>query len=308
MNREYTVVFIEGGLGKVVAATAAIRNLKKAYPEKKLIVVSGYPEVFDRNPHVFRTFGFNQHKYLYNDYVKNGTIFERDPYHMDTYRFDECHLAQAFCDGWGIEFDGDPKPEIYLDDAVISVTRNELIPLKEDGLPLIVVQYLGRSPVDQQSKTYIPTGRENLPLFEEVMNKLCGKVRMMVMKTPEEPTLKVAKNTVILNNAVHFSRWFGYMYNADGFLSIDSCSHHIAAAFNKPGVAVWGRTSEKNLGYAGQTNVLGTCEDRPCGGFMKVPAPGWECSHGFKCIKSVKADQIVDAVLGAITKNIKPSA
>jgi len=296
MNRDFLVCFIEGGLGKVVAATAAIRCLKKANPDKKIVTVSGYPEVFDRNPNVHRTFGFNENKYLYGDYVKNGTILERDPYHLDSYRFDEVPLAQAYCESWGIAFDGNKKPELFLDDALMAITAKEIKDLKASNLPVAVVQYMGRSPMDQQSKTFIPTGRENADLFQKALTKLCGKMKFIIMKLPEEPKLAIPKNTVVLQNPVHFARWFGYIYNSDGVITVDSCSHHIAAAFKKPGVVCWGRTSSKSLGYEEQTNILGECEERPCGGFMKVPAHGWGCNHNFKCIKSITVDMLVDSI------------
>ena len=298
MSKEYAVVFMEGGLGKIVAATAAIRCLKKAYPDKKIVTVSGYPEVFDRNPHVYRTFRFNENKYLFEEYVKQGTIFERDPYHLDSYRFDEVSLVQAYCDAWGVEFDGSIVPELYLDAALDTITAKQMSDLRQQAkLPVLVVQYMGRSFKDQQSNVFLPSGRENIPLYEKVMQELCEKFVLVLMKLPDEPGVTVPKNVVTQKDPVHFVRWFGYIKNADGFLGVDSCGHHIAAAFRKPAVVCWGRTSHKNLGYRFHTNILGECEERPCNGFMKVPAPGWKCSHDFKCMKSITPEKVTSAVL-----------
>jgi len=289
---------MEGGLGKIVAATAAIRCLKKAHPEQKLVIVSGYPEVFDRSPHVYRTFRFNENKYLYEEYVKNGTIYERDPYHLDSYRFDEISLAQAFCECWGVEFDGSIVPELYLDPSVDTVTASQVQGLRQQtGLPVLVVQYMGRSMKDQQSNIYLPSGRENIPLYEKVLNNLCEKFVLIIMKLPDEPGVNVPKNVVTQKEPVHFVRWFGYIKNADGFLGVDSCGHHVAAAFKKPAVVCWGRTSHKNLGYRFHTNILGECNERPCNGFMKVPAPGWQCTKDFKCMHTITHERVTQAVL-----------
>ena len=76
---------INGGIGKCVMGTAICEILKKKYPESKLIVVSGYPDVFLNNPFVDRAYAFGEHKYFYSDYIENGDfkIFAHDPY-LDT--------------------------------------------------------------------------------------------------------------------------------------------------------------------------------------------------------------------------------
>jgi hypothetical protein len=45
-QNKYSIFHIEGGLGKHVAATAVARAIKKNHPERDLIVVCAYPEIF----------------------------------------------------------------------------------------------------------------------------------------------------------------------------------------------------------------------------------------------------------------------
>ena len=53
------VIFqINGGIGKVVASTVVCKSIKAKYPDCKLIVVSGYPDVFLNNPNVDRALGY----------------------------------------------------------------------------------------------------------------------------------------------------------------------------------------------------------------------------------------------------------
>ena len=49
-----TVFHIEGGIGKNIAATAVVATYKKAKPERNIIVVSAWPEVWTRNPDIAR--------------------------------------------------------------------------------------------------------------------------------------------------------------------------------------------------------------------------------------------------------------
>ena len=41
---------INGGIGKCVLATSVFPGIKETFPDSKLIVMSGYPEVFLNNP------------------------------------------------------------------------------------------------------------------------------------------------------------------------------------------------------------------------------------------------------------------
>jgi len=59
-------IWIDGGIGKQICFTSCLEELNKYY--KKIYIVSGYPEIYNLNPHVYRNFNFN-HQYLYEDYL-----------------------------------------------------------------------------------------------------------------------------------------------------------------------------------------------------------------------------------------------
>jgi uncharacterized phage-like protein YoqJ len=46
MEEKYIVWHIQGGLGKNIAATALISDVKKKYSDRKLIMVVSWPDVF----------------------------------------------------------------------------------------------------------------------------------------------------------------------------------------------------------------------------------------------------------------------
>ena len=56
---QYSVFHIEGGIGKNIVATNIVRAIKKAHPERNLIVVAPYPEVFVHNPNIYRPKAIN---------------------------------------------------------------------------------------------------------------------------------------------------------------------------------------------------------------------------------------------------------
>jgi hypothetical protein len=93
------LLHINGGLGKVIMATAVIRSYKLLFPKAKIIVVSGYPEVFVNNPDIYRFFTFNV-PYLWKDYYSNSewTVFAQDPYfEQEWIRNEKIHLIDLWC-------------------------------------------------------------------------------------------------------------------------------------------------------------------------------------------------------------------
>ena len=90
---------ISGGIGKVVAATAVCKSIKVKYPDSKLIVISGYPDVFINNPNVYRSFAFGQQQYFHEEYIANKEfkLFAHDPYLVTEHLTCEEHLIVTWC-------------------------------------------------------------------------------------------------------------------------------------------------------------------------------------------------------------------
>ena len=74
---KYSLFHIEGGLGKHVAATAVAKCIKNNHPDRKLIVVCAYPEVYLNLRFVDRVYRIGNTPYFYNDYIKDKNKFEQ---------------------------------------------------------------------------------------------------------------------------------------------------------------------------------------------------------------------------------------
>ena len=95
------IVFqINGGIGKCVIATAVCEAIKKEYPKSKLIVISGYPDVFLNNPNVDRAFVFGGVSYFYEEYIedKEFKIFAHDPCLQTEHVEQKEHLIKTWCE------------------------------------------------------------------------------------------------------------------------------------------------------------------------------------------------------------------
>jgi len=64
-GEKYFIWHIQGGLGKNIAGTALIKDIKAKYPDRKLIMVTSWPEVFLNNSDVDRIFQLGQSPYFY---------------------------------------------------------------------------------------------------------------------------------------------------------------------------------------------------------------------------------------------------
>lgn len=110
------IVFqINGGIGKCVMATAVCEAIKKKYPDSKLVVVSGYADVFLNNPHVYRSYQYGGISYFYNEWIdgKDFKIFAHDPYVQTEHVKQDEHLIKTWCEMFDVPYNGE-QPKIYL--------------------------------------------------------------------------------------------------------------------------------------------------------------------------------------------------
>ena len=68
------IFFLQGGIGKHIAATAVAECIKNNYKERNLIVICPYPEVFLNNPFVHRTYRSNTCQYFHEDFIKDKDV------------------------------------------------------------------------------------------------------------------------------------------------------------------------------------------------------------------------------------------
>ena len=93
---KYLVWHIEGGLGKNIAATALLKSINETYPDRKIVIVASYPEVFINNPSVYRIYRVGMVQYFYDDYIKDKDtlIFRHEPYFQTQHILKQKHLIE----------------------------------------------------------------------------------------------------------------------------------------------------------------------------------------------------------------------
>ena len=104
---KYLIFHVEGGLGKNIASTAVVTHLKKKYPDRRIIVVSPYPEIFLNNKYIYRVYRFGATPYFYDDYIngKDTIVFRKEPYFENDHIMRKTSLYETWFNMYDIPYE-----------------------------------------------------------------------------------------------------------------------------------------------------------------------------------------------------------
>lgn len=245
------VLYVQGGLGKVIMSTAVIRSYKAAFPKAKIVVVSGYPEVFINNPDVYRFFGFAT-PYLWQDYYGNPEwkVYAQDPYLNELWIKDQpIHLIDLWCLELGVP-SIQREPLLHFSGAEVE----ELASMIKTEKPLVCVQSSGGSKPDARSWTRNPPTYE----LDEYLSRLSEDNFIAHICLPETPILSSAHQRI---ETLNRRQAMCLMYYANKVIGIDSYALHARVANPHRGESIffWPLAdSVQKLGYEGNniTNII----------------------------------------------------
>jgi len=297
-------LIVEGGIGKNISATAVVRALKKAYPEKRIVVMAGCPEVFFYNPNVYRTFNFGNPLYFYDDYVNDETaILKTEPYLNHDYINKEKHLVEAWCEQLEVECDG-IEPDLFFLDSELEMAKFYVEKTQENAKKeMILLQWIGgKVPEDKSNEklkmSLMAMFRRSLPMAE--IEKLVSYLKdKYVIGNVGHNNFPELKNTNLVFFPIRST--LALLPYVKTFIGIDSFLQHAAAAkqINKKGIVLWGGTTPKCLGYSTHINITKeVCNTTFChrpNSFLFDAQPNgtmWSCIHNEKCMK-YSSDEII---------------
>jgi hypothetical protein len=242
----YIIFHIEGGFGKNVLATAVVEALKNQYPDKKIIIVTGWEEPWFLNPHVERVYRFGNMNYFYEDFVLEDTkILRIDPYHTEQYIKQEDHLVKIWCKLFDIPYNGE-TPRLYFNPAEIESIKMKLNP---DNRPIFAIQTNGGAPNQHMYKSWFRD--MPLPFAQKVADQyLKAGYRVLHIKREDQPALNnVEIVTMPLREVMPL-----FLFTHKRLL-IDSFAQHVCAALDLPSVVTWIGNSPDVLGYELHKNI-----------------------------------------------------
>lgn len=236
---------INGGIGKCVSATTVCEVIKKEYPDAKLIVVSGYPDVFLNNPHVDRTYAFGGMSYFYEEFIENQDVklFAHDPYlEVNHIQYKES-LVETWCKLFGLTYNGE-SPSLYLTDREKKFFGTKYTSDK----PILLLQTNGGVPNDIKY-----SWARDIPYktVQAVIEEFKDSYNIVHIRREDQLGFE---HTFAATDSF---RAMGVLIdNSEKRLFMDSFAQHTAAALNKPSTVCWIANKPDVFGYKLHDNII----------------------------------------------------
>lgn len=236
---------ISGGIGKCVMATAVCEAIKIKYPDSKLIVISGYPDVFLNNPNVHRTYALGNSNYFYSEYIENQKVlvFAHDPYFDTAFVNQNEHLIKTWCEMFDIPYHNE-QPKIYLTAREIKFYATKFVSDK----PIFLIQTNGGAQTEHKY-----SWARDIPslVVVRVIDEFKDEYNIVHIKREDQ---------LIYNNTIPISdnyRALAVLISiSEKRLFIDSFAQHTAAALKLPSTVCWIANKPEVFGYDIHSNIL----------------------------------------------------
>lgn len=235
---------LDGGAGKHIAATAAIRCMKEDGHD--VDVICAHPHILQGHSGISRLYDWNRSEYTIEMMQQYDQIILDDPYRQRPFLQGDLNLAQTFCwmyDGRQVEME-DCLPDYYINKAEMEEVEAMLQGIEK---PILVVQTNGGS-----GGGYSWT--RDIPLKEAVtvLTALQEKYEIIHLRSSEQPEIQGVRHTADLN----IRQAIAVLAMSQARLLIDSVYQHAAAALDLPSTVLWVATKPHQFGYDMHNNVL----------------------------------------------------
>lgn len=248
-NKSYSIFHIEGGLGKHVASTAVAKCIKTNNPERELIVVCAYPEIFINLPYVHKVYRIGSTPYFYDNYIKDvdSIIFKHEPYFTTEHIHKTLPLIENWCNLYGLEYHGE-IPEIRFN------LRNKQLGFNKwnRDKPIFLIHTNG-GPISEQPFPYAWTRDMPYDAAQAVANHMSNTHHVIQVC---RNTANALSGVEVVTETMSNSELFMLVAMSDKRLLIDSSLQHVAAALKLPSTVLWIGTSPNVFGYDVHTNII----------------------------------------------------
>ena len=237
---------IDGGIGKSVAATAVCKAIKTQYPNDKLIVITGYPEVFLCNNNVDKVLNFTDLSYFFQDNIEGQEVktFLHNPYLETDFINLNGHLIKVWCDMFGIKYNGE-QPELFINNREQSFFSKSFNFPK----PILAIQTNGEGK-DQPNK-YSWTRDLPMATAQKIVNAFAQEYSIVHIRREDQLPLQ---NTTPIT--LGFRALAVLISLSTKRVFIDSFAQHNAAALGLPSVVCWIGNTPTQFGYDMHTNII----------------------------------------------------
>jgi hypothetical protein len=250
---KYSIFHVQGGIGKHVAATAIAQAIKNNHPDRKLIVVCAYAEIFNNLSFVDRVYTIGATSYFYQNYIqgKDSIIFHHEPYYTTDHIHKKLPLIQNWCKLYGLEYNNE-RPVIKFNKLQYDLSRKFWV---KGSKPIMVIHTNGGM-MTTDAKPYAWTRDMPEKLAQDLVDHYKKDYTIYQITKINSPKLKGANHVFASQQqTLSLMEYFSILLHSDKRILIDSSLQHAAAATNKPSTVLWNGTSPTVFGYDIHTNI-----------------------------------------------------
>ena len=256
MKEKYSIFHVQGGLGKHIAATAVAKCIKNNHPNRKLIVVGVWTDVFMNLPFIDRVYQLGNTNYFYQNYIENedSLIFHNEPYFTTDHIHKKLPLIQTWCKMYGLKYNGE-MPELKFNTLQKKISKEVW---KKDKKPVMVIHTNGGM-VTPDSKPFMWARDMPYDIAQQIVDKYHKKYT--IYQCTKQNSEKCINANIIQfdfnQNGMQLStlEFLSIILHSDKRILIDSSLQHAAAALKLPSMVLWNGTSPKVFGYDMHTNL-----------------------------------------------------
>ena len=252
-KEKYCVFHLQGGIGKHIAATAVAKAIKNNYPDRKLIVVCAYPDIFINLPYVNRVYQLGNTNYFYQNYIqdKDSLIFYHEPYFTTDHIHKKLPLIENWCNLHNLKFNGE-KPDLRFNNLQKNIAKEVWCKGKK---PVMVIHTNGGL-LATDAKPYSWTRDMPEDIAQKIVDHYKGKYHIYQITKMKSPKLKGATHIFATpEKSLTLMELFSVLIHSKKRVLIDSCVQHAAAALRLPSTVLWNGTNPKVFGYDIHDNI-----------------------------------------------------
>lgn len=249
---KYSIFHLQGGIGKHIAATAVARAIKNNHPDRQLIVVCAYPEIFINLSFVHRVFQLGNTSYFYQEYIqdKDSIIFHHEPYYTTNHIHKRKKLIENWCELYNLNYSGE-TPELKFNKLQFDLSKRFWNRKK----PIMLIHTNGGM-MTTDAKPYSWTRDMPEDIAQEIVDYYKKDYYIYQVTKLNSPKLKDAEHIFATpEKSLTLMELFSILLHSKKRILIDSCIQHAAAAMKRKSTVLWNGTSPKVFGYDIHDNI-----------------------------------------------------